>query len=137
MDDTVKIFIDDKEVDISKVRIEYMQQLITFDDNKTAASQLMLFVETMNGLAGLTAFNEIKQTFNNNYLNILSIIDHLHECLWEYQNRYKPKVNKEVLFNELADLHILLIILFEKEPYIPIVSQRIHRFIEKANENEQ
>lgn len=79
----------------------------------------------------------IRSRFNEDYLRILSIFDHLIECTEKYKAYKLEAINKdfckEELFyelnKELMDLKILLDIHSEKN--FDIYLKRLHRFAEK------
>lgn len=74
---------------------------------------------------------KIKERYKDDYLNKLSIADHLRECIFLYDYDYKYKKTSIKLYKELADLKILLDIFFEKKEYRKeLIEMRIDKFIE-------
>jgi hypothetical protein len=74
----------------------------------------------------------------NNYEIKLSIIDHIREISWIYDNEYKPTKNADNLNKELIDLKIILDMLFcSEDKFIELYKKRLDKFYAKSKKNER
>lgn len=87
------------------------------------------------GLIAVDAQQKFNEAWADTYKLKLAVIDHVKECAWLYDNKYKPKIDveKNEYYKELADLLILLDTLrANRTDFEALIAIRFEKFKEKA-----